>query len=100
MQRIALRRHLHFAFCIRRGDFEQIGLFRLTGDDGMAFLATSQQLGKVGHHIITFGFGRLMATGTIGLENGADVLVKRDWLVRINALFFLWGCRMKGQRQE
>ena len=66
MQGIALGWHLGFS-SDWSGDLEQIGFFRLAGQDGAAFFAARQELGEVGHDVVTFCLGGLVATGTVGL---------------------------------
>jgi hypothetical protein len=45
-------------------------------------IAAGQQLFEIGHHVPALGLGRLMATQTVGLEYGPDVMVITDFPAR------------------
>ena len=66
MQGIAFGWHFGFA-TDWGGDLEEIGFVGLAGEDGTSFFTTSQELGEVGHDVVTLGFGGLVATGAVGL---------------------------------
>jgi hypothetical protein len=53
-------------------------LVRTTG--GFAAFAGDQQMGVVGDDEAALGFGRLMASGALGLKQGMDLAMKTDAL--------------------
>ncbi|NDD39357.1 MAG: WD40 repeat domain-containing protein, partial [Verrucomicrobia bacterium] len=80
VQRLAPLGHLGLAV-LGCDELEEVGFLRRLRDDGGEFgLARLHEQAHLGHHILTARLGRLMATLTVRLKNGADVLVITDLL--------------------
>ena len=79
-RRLALR-HLGFAFGIRHDLHVQqalVGIAREHRRGLVLAVAAREELREIRHHVAALRLGRLMATLTIGLQNGANLLVVTD----------------------
>ena len=77
-QRFVLLRHLGLAFRIRRYFFDEIRNIRFSGNNDIFRLSAREKLIESGHHVVPFGFGRLVAAMALRLKEGEDVFVIRN----------------------
>ena len=67
-------RHPHLAI-LRRDHFQDGAFIRMPRGDGHAFaFAAREEAFEIGHHIAALGFGRLMTSLAIRLQNGPYLL--------------------------